>query len=117
MDPEGIENSSSTSVDFKEGIITEYQTDGAQVSTLIRKYVATDVEMKELYSFFTLDTIEAFETMPEHEKAQFRTGYYDCATLRYFLISEDGLFADGVRHWIYSNDPIDKVCRWIHNIL
>ena len=113
LDIEGIQNKSSVTINFEEGRITNYHTDDAQISTTIREYIASDDELKELYSFFTLDELEKFEAMPEHEKSQYETGYYDCAYLRYFLIGEGNHVSDGMRSRIYRNDPIDMALKWI----
>ena len=60
------------------------------LKTTIREYVASDDDLKELYSFFTMDALEKFEAMPESELGQYMTGYYDWAALRYLMISGDG---------------------------
>ena len=116
LDLQGVENKSSATINFKEGSITSYHTDDLQISTTIREYIVSDDELKELYSFFTLEALEKFEAMPEQEKSQFETGYYDCAYLRYLLISDGGCVSDGKRIWIYSNDPIIMCLDWIHKI-
>lgn len=116
LDSEGIENKSSVTVNFKEGRITSYHTDDPQISTNIREYIVSDDELKELYSFFTLQVLEKFETLPEEDIRQYQTGYYDCDYLRYLLISEGGCVSDGKRTWIYSNDPIIMVLEWIHKV-
>ena len=54
-------------------------------------------QLKDCTVFFALETLEKFEAMPEQEKSQFETGYYDCAYLRYLLISDGGCVSDGVR--------------------
>lgn len=114
FDIQGIQNESSVTLNLQEGIITNYHTDSEQVSTTIREYIACDDELKELYSFLTLDAIEKFEAMPTSEICQYETGYYDeLSSLRYLLISEGGRVSDGTRRRIYSNDPINMAIRWM----
>ena len=117
LDLEGIQNRSSVSINLREGKITNYNTNDAQVSTNIREYTVNDDELRELYSFFTLDAIQKFENMSESENRQYMRGYYDWAILRYLLICEGGRISDGVRHTIYSNDPIEMVLKWMHKTL
>ena len=83
------------------------------ISTTINECVARDDELIRLYSFFTLDALETFEATPESELSQYMTGYYDWADLRYLMISGDCRVSDGVRHYIYSNDPIEMVVKWM----
>ena len=112
-DLQGIQNRSGVTLDLREGIIKNYNTEENLFRTKISEYIASDEELKELYSFFTLDSIERFEATPETELSQYMTGYYDWADLRYFMISGDGRVSDGVWHYIYSNDPITMVIRWM----
>ena len=116
LDPDGIQNSSCDVIDFREGRVTEYNTDDEKVSTIIREYIASDDELKELYAFFTLKAIKEFEAMSDDYKRQYEIGYYDCAYLRYLLIGEDGQLSDGVRRRVYSIDPIHLVYRWMRKI-
>ena len=67
--------------------------------------------------FYTLEAIKTFEETPESELSQYMTGYYDWADLRYLMISGDGRVSDGVRHYIYSNDPIEMVVKWMKRIV
>ena len=117
FDMNGLQNRSSSSINFLKGIITKYNTDEDQISTTIKEYIASDDELKELYSFFTYDAIEKFEKMSESEKSQYDIGYYDNANLLYIMIGGDGRVTDGHRHGIYSNDPIDMALEWIHKML
>jgi len=117
LDLQGVENKSSVIINFKEGRITSYHTDDPQISTTIREYIVSDDELKELYSLFTLEALEKFEAMPEQEKSQYQTGYYDWANLRYLLISDGGCVSDGKRTWIYSNDPIIMSLEWMNKIV
>ena len=105
-DSEGIQNRSGVTLDLREGTIKNYNTSENLFRTTIREYIASDDELKELYSFLTMDAIKEFETMPESKIFQYKTGYYDWAPLRYLMISGDGRISDGVRHDIYSNGPI-----------
>ena len=115
-DPEGIQNRGGVTLDFREGRITNYHTNEDMISTKIQECVAGDDDLKELYSFFTLDAIETFEEMPDDELSQYMRGYYDCANLRYLMISGDGRVSDGVRHYIFSNDPIEMAVEWMRKI-
>ncbi len=63
------------------------------------------------------DSIKIFEAMSESELRQYWTGYYDWAILRYILISEGGIVTDGMRSYIYSNDPILMAIRWMRKVL
>ena len=117
FDYQGLQNDSSVTIDFETGRITNYHTNDNQISTSIREYVASDEELKELYGFFTMDSIKKFEAMQESELRQYGTGYYDVAFLRYIMISEEGIVADGRRSYIYSNDPIEMVMMWMHRVL
>ena len=112
-DFQGIQNRGGVTLDLREGRITNYHTDEDMISTKIQECIAGDDDLKELYSFFTLDAIETFEATPESELRQYMTGYYDWADLRYLMISEDGRVSDGVRHYIYSNDPIEMAIEWM----
>ena len=116
LDPQGIMNRDSTTLNLQEGIITEYLTDEDQIETKISEYVASDDDLKELYSFFTLDAVNDFEKMDDEELSKYETGYFDCANLHYLLLSGDDCAQDGVRHRIYSNDPINRVIVWINKI-
>lgn len=98
-DPQGIQNRSSVTLNLKEGIITNYYTEENRINTKIRECIASDDNLAELYSFFTLDAIEKFEKIPGKELESYATGYYDLSSLRYFLIRENGSISDGVRHY------------------
>lgn len=50
-DWEGSRNRSSVIIDLQNGKITNYQTDKDQINTTIKEYVASNKELKELYSF------------------------------------------------------------------
>lgn len=113
LDPQGLQNKESTTINFQEGKITKYHTADNQISTAINEYVASDEELKDLYEFFTLEALAKFESMPESEKDRYATGYYDCATLLYLLFSEEGPISDGKRNYVYTNDPIEMALRWI----
>ncbi len=117
FDIHGLQNSSSVNINFLKGIITDYHTDDDQINTTIREYIASDDELKELYSFFTFEAIEKFEAMLESEKSKYDIWYYDNANLLYLLISGDGRVIDGHRHGIYSNDPIHMALQWMYKIL
>lgn len=117
LDVGGLRNESSITIDFQQGRITNYHTDKDQVNTRIQEYVASDDELQELYDFFTLKAVEEFEDMPEHEKNKYKIGYYDCASLYYFMICGKGQIANGTRHDVYSNDPIQMAFEWMRRIL
>lgn len=117
FDLHGLQNTSSLNINFLKGIITDYHTDDDQINTAIREYIASDDELKELYSFFTFDAIEKFNAMSESEKSMYDIGYYDNANLLYLMIGGDGQVSDGHRHGIYSNDPIHLVLEWMDKIL
>ena len=112
-DLEGIQNRSGVTLDLREGTIKNYNTTENIFRTTIREYIASDDELKELYSFLTMDAIKEFEAMTESEIYQYETGYYDWASLRYLMISAEGRISDGVRHHIYSNDPIEMAMKWM----
>lgn len=112
-DLEGFQNKGSVTLDFHEGKIKKYNTGDNLLKTTIREYIASDEELKELYNFFTLDAVEKFEAMPESELSQYVTGYYDWASLRYLMTRGDGQVSDGVRHHIYTNDPIRMAIEWM----
>lgn len=116
-DSQGLRNRSSITIDLQNGKIKEYNTDEEQISTTIREYAASDDELKELYDFLTIDTIEKFEALSDSDLRQYQTGYYDAAELRYFLIGGDGRISDGVRHHIYSVDPIAMSMDWLRRIV
>ena len=117
FDMNGLQNRSSTSINFLKGIITKYNTDEDQISTTIKEYIASDDELKELYSFFTYDTIEEFENMSEDEISQYDIGYYDNANLLFIMVGAEGRVTDGHRHGIYSNDPIEMALRWTYKLM
>ena len=83
------------------------------ISTTIKECVVSDDDLKELYNVLTIDAVEEFEATPESELSQYITGYYDWAALRYLMICGDGRVSDGVRHNIYSNDPIEMIVEWM----
>ena len=112
-DPEGIQNKGGVTLDLREGKITNYNTEENIFRTKINEYIVSDDELKELYDFFTLEAIKTFEVTPESELSQYMTGYYDWAALRYLMICGDGRVSDGVRHNIYSNDPIKMTVEWM----
>ena len=105
-DLKGIQNKTGITLDFREGKIINYHTDEDMISTTIKECVVGDADLKELYTILTIDAVEEFEATPESELSQYMTGYYDWAALRYLMICGDGRISDGVRHNIYSNDPI-----------
>ena len=117
FDIHGLQNSSSVNINFLKGIITDYHTDDDQIKTNIQEYIASDDEMKDLYSFFTFDALEKFDAMPESEKSQYDIGYYDNANLLFLMICGDGRVTDGHRHGVYSNDPIHMALEWMDKIL
>ena len=114
MDPQGVQNKSSITLNLQDGKIIRNHTDENQMTTMIKEYIVGDDDLKELYSFFTLNAIKEFEAMPESVMKQYEIGYYDEVSLRYFLICGDGRISDGKRHRIYSSDPINMVIEWIH---
>ena len=107
FDVGGLGKKSSITIDFQNGRIANYRTDKDQINTRIQEYVASDDELKELYDFFTLEAIEDFEDMTADEKTKYDIGYYDCASLYYYMICGEGQITDGTRHGVYSNDPIE----------
>ena len=115
-DAAGLQNKSGTTIDFLNGKIIDYHIDEDQINTRITAYTASDNELEELYGFFTLDAVEKFEAMPESEKEPYYTGYFDNASLFYLMIGGDGRILDGKRHYIFSNDPIEKVFAWMRKI-
>lgn len=117
LDLQGLKNRASVTIDLQEGTITNYFTSDEGTSTRIKKYVACDSEIKELYEFFTMNNIQKFKDMSEGDKQLFNTGYHDEAILRYVLITCDGRVLDGVRYHIYSNDPVEQVLKWMGKIL
>ncbi len=116
-DIQGIANRCSVTLNLQDGTIRNYHTDEEQISTITREYTASDSELKELYSFLTLADIDNFEALPDAELSQYETGYYDWAALRYILIAEEGKMSDGIRHRIYSNDPIEMALEWMRKVL
>lgn len=115
-DYQGIRNQGSETLDFQKGKIISYHTDSEQIGTTIREFVASDEDLKELYHFFTLDALKAFEAVPIDEHSAYECGYYDWADLRYLLIAADGRVSDGQRYRIYSNDPIEMAIEWMHKV-
>ena len=112
-DPIGIQNKTGVTLDFREGKIINYHTDEDMISTIIKECVVSDDDLKELYTIFTIDAVEEFEAIPESELSKYMTGYYDWPALRYPMICGDGRVSDGVRHNIYSNDPIKMTIEWM----
>ena len=115
-DYQGIRSQDSETLDLQKGKIISYHTDSEQIGTTIREFVASDEDLTELYRFFTLDELKAFEAVPIDEHSSYERGYYDWADLRYLLIAADGRVSDGQRHRIYSNDPIQMAIEWMHKV-
>ena len=115
-DYQGIRNLDSETLDFQKGKIISYHTDRDQIGTTIREFVASDEDLKELYRFFTLDALKAFEAISTDEHSDNKRSYYDWADLRYLLIAAEGKILDGQRHHIYSNDPIEMAIEWMHKV-
>ena len=115
-DYQGLQNKKSVTLDLSTGKIISYHTGKAEKTTVIREYIADEDDLKELYSFLTLDAIKKFEALPDSEKDKNVHGYYDWADLRYLLIAAEGRVSDGKRHYIFSNDPIQKAIDWMHKV-
>ena len=113
LDILGIQSGDSVILDFRKGVISFCHTDRYEAVTTIREYVASDDDLIELYGFFKFNAIESFEDMPDSEITPYETGYYDCMSLQYLVLSEDGRASGEMRRCIYSNDPIEMAAQWL----
>ena len=81
-----------------------------------RIYDINEDSLQELLSFFTIDAIDSFNSIPEDELIDEWTGYRDEGyRVEYciFFKDHDPLRIEGSLTWSYEHNPMERLLVWL----